>query len=154
MRLRFAEGMNILDTTFSNAKPLLGPLMSGVGSLATMIGRIAASASKLLPSLSQGFAKWAQGLADGVSNGARVDAVMQRLVHHMQDLGHWTMSLGRLLVTVFNGGADAGDNMVQHMTATFDRWNADLKSNGGRACATSSTAPSRAPGRWPPRSPR
>lgn len=130
--LRSAEGKGILDTTFKNANLALGPFMAGLGSLATMFGRIAQSASKLLPSLSQGFAKWAQGLADGVSNGARVDAVMQRLVHHMQDLGHWAMSLGRLLTTVFNGGADAGDSMIQHMTATFDRWNNDLKADGGK----------------------
>ena len=151
--LRSAEGMNILDTTFSNANRSLGPLMSGVGSLATMIGRIAASASKLLPSLSQGFAKWAQGRRRRQQRRARGrrDAAARPPHAGPRPLGHVARPPPRHRVQRRRGrGRQDGPAHDGRSTAGT----LTSRATAARACATSSTAPSRAPRRWPPRSPR
>lgn len=131
-RLRSQGGKSGLDQLGKNFNAGLAPALSGLEHFGAAIGKIMVSASRLLAPLGNAFNTWAMGLDQATSNTQRLDGTIDRLGKHAADLGHFFTSLGRLLATVLNGGADAGDNLLNSMTKTMNAWNRLLKTPEGQ----------------------
>lgn len=130
--LQSGEAGQILDTTFRRANEAIRPLMDGLGALATWFGRIAESASRFLKPIADGFRDWAQGLADGVANGDRLDAAIDRIMGHAKSAGRLVVSTFNLLGAVLGAGADQGQNFAESISNVFDRWTKWLRAPENR----------------------
>ena len=131
-RLGSRGGRSAIDQIGRNFNTSLGPALSGLEHFGAALGKIAASASRLLAPAANAFNRWATGLDAATSNTERLDGKIDRLGKHAADLGKFFMSLGRLMATVLSGGADAGDDLMNSMTATMDRWTQFLRSTSGK----------------------
>lgn len=132
-KLSTGRGAEILGSLGRSANRFLGPAIQGAGHLASALGNIAEAAARIFSGKAgRGFEKWAADIEKATQPGARLDSEITRLGHHATDLLHFFSALGKLLLTVFNGGANAGDNLVQHMTAALNKWNGFLQSTRGR----------------------
>lgn len=130
--LRSSEAKQLLGDVMSNFRDSIPGIADGLGSIGATLGRIGASASKLLPGLSHGFADWANHLEQSVGGGDALDDDLQRMVGHMQDLGHLAQSSGSLIAHILNTSADSGDDLVQSLTRVTDRWDKWVQSAGGQ----------------------
>lgn len=130
--LRSADAVNVFDSLGKSANKFLGPALDGVGHLAAAFGHVAEAAARLFSGRAgQGFNNWARSLDRATQPGAKLDATIQRLGDHAADLLHFFASLGRLMATVLNGGADSGDRLVNSMSDALERWNEFLKTPQG-----------------------
>lgn len=125
--LRSPEGKQALADIMGNFRKSLPDLLHGFGALGAMFGHIAQSASTFLPMLTKGFDKWATGLKDSVGSGDQLTERIGRLVHAMQQVGHFAQAAGGALTTFFGIGAGAGGNLLDAMTRSLDRWNEHMK---------------------------
>lgn len=126
------EGKSILTTMMNNFNSSIQPVMHGLGEIATFLGRIGKSASQFLPTAAHGFDAWATKLADSVSNGAKLDGTMARLMASAKSVGQFFMAAGRFLVSFFNPGVEAGERLTDTMTNALNRWTALNNSTRGR----------------------
>src|SRR6187402_300018 len=131
-RLRSPGTVHAFSEIGKNFNAGLGPALLGAEHLGATIGHIAESASRLIEPAAKGFEKWAAGLDRTTSNGEKLDSTIDRLGQHAKDVGRFFMALGRLIITVLNGGADAGDRLTNNMTNALDRWNEFLKTPQGQ----------------------
>jgi hypothetical protein len=126
-------GQSIFGSLGRSANKFLADALPGIDHLGAAFAHIAESAARLFAGpAGTGFAKWAADIDKATQPGKRLDDQMTRLRKHATDLLHFFSALGRLLVTVLNGGADAGDNLVQHMTRALDKWNQFLRTPRGQ----------------------
>lgn len=131
--LRTPGAVRIFDSLGRSANNFLGPALSGLQHLGAAFGHIAEAAARLFAGKAgSGFDKWAADIDKATQPGAKLDGTIQRLGNHATDLLHFFGALGRLLVTVFNGGANSGDRMVKSMTKALDRWNKFLQGPKGK----------------------
>ena len=123
------SGIQQIMSNFTSAFPALS---GGFRDLTAMMGRISTSASKLLPELTNGFQNWARNLMQSVGSGAQLDAKIARLVDHMQQIGRFAQSAGRMLATFFNAGANEGANLLNTLTNIMNRWTTWMQSARGQ----------------------
>lgn len=130
--LRSDESKASLKTIGTNFNAGLRPALAGLREFTQYLLRVSASASRFLGPVGQWFKNWATGLNSAAGNTSRLNASMDRLADHAKSVFRFFGSLGRLLMTVLNGSADAGKNLADTMSDAFDRWNEALKTPGGQ----------------------
>lgn len=130
--LRSDESKASLKTIGTNFNAGLRPALGGLREFTQYLLRVATSASRSLEPLGKWFKNWATGLNDAAGNTSRLNESMDRLASHAKSVFRFFGSLGRLLMTVLNGSADAGQNLADTMSNAFDRWNEALKKPGGQ----------------------
>lgn len=132
-RLSTPAGVHIFDSLGKSANKFLAPALSGLQSLGMVLLHVGESASRLFAGRAgNAFNAWAKGLEAATQPGAKLDATIQRLGNHAADLIHFFGALGRLLVTVFNGGANSGDKLLNSLTGVLTKWNDFLKTSQGQ----------------------
>lgn len=131
--LRSPETQASLRTIGTNFNAGLAPALGGLRELVQWLVRVSASASRYLKPLGDWFKNWATGLNQAAGNTGTLNAQMDRLASHAKSVFKFFGSLGRLLWTVLSGSADAGQNLADSMSNTFDRWTAFLRSTKGQA---------------------
>lgn len=126
------EGQGIIGGIFGNFNKMLPGIMSGLGQFGAAIGRIGLSASRNLPAVGRSFDAIMQKFAGSTANSGKLNASIDRMFHHSQDVFRLFGSGGKLLGTVLNGGANAGDRMTKSLTKTFDGWRSFLQTTQGQ----------------------
>lgn len=132
-RMSSKGGIKIFDSLGRSFNKFLAPALDGLTHLGAAFGHIAEAGARLFGGrIGQGFNAWAESIDKATKPSEKLDRQVQRIGNHAADLWHFFTSLGRLLISVFNGGADSGDKMLKSMTATMDRWTKFLNSTKGR----------------------
>lgn len=132
-KLRSPGAIRIFDSLGKSANTFLGPALDGLTHLGAAFGHVAESAARIFAGpAGSGFSKWAANIDKATQPGAKLDATIKRLGTHAADLLHFFAALGRLMMTVLNGGANSGDRLVKSMTAALTRWNDFLKTSRGQ----------------------
>lgn len=132
-KLKSPASMRAIEGIGRGFNAFLGPALSGVSRLTQAVLKFAASGARHLGDLGRWFNSWAGGLDNAASRTSSLNATVDRLVDHAKSMFRVFGSLGKLLGTVLNGGADAGKNMADTMADAFDRWRAFLKGDVGKA---------------------
>ena len=109
-----------------NFNSFLRPAIAGVGHLTNYLAEVGRVASRSLPGVGKTFNKWTAGLLKGTGSQKFVDNV-NKMIDSAKTLGRFLTSAGRLTVTFFGGGVNAGNKMLDTMTAAMNRWNTALK---------------------------
>jgi hypothetical protein len=132
-KLSSPGGLKVLGSIGHSFNQFLGPALSGIEHLGAAFGHIAEAAGRIFAGKAgEGFNKWAANIDKATQPGAKLDSIVTRIGTHAADLLHFFAALGRLMVTVFNGGATSGDRMVNSMTKAMNRWNEQLKKPEGQ----------------------
>lgn len=125
------EAQTGIRSILSNFRAAIPGLNSGFLALGKSIGAIGASASRWLQPLAEGFSDWAENIFTNVNSGG-LDATIDRMVSHLQQLGHFAQSAGRMLATFFNAGANEGAALLTTLTDVMNRWTAWMQSARGQ----------------------
>lgn len=115
-----------LGDTFSRS---IGPAARSLGNIALFFGRIAQAASPLVIRMFERFESWTKGLADGVSNQARAERGIGKLVGHLRDWVRMGGAAVRLMGAFFGAGAGHGQTIVQGITEQLNKWTEWLRDN-------------------------
>lgn len=130
--LRSSEAQHILDNIMGNFNRSLPSILHGLGQFGTAFGRIASVASKFLPDFTRGFDRVATDFADSTSNADDLQHTIGGLVDQTHSWFSLIGATGRLLTTVLVGGAKQGQGVVDDLTASLNRWNAELSTAHGQ----------------------
>jgi hypothetical protein len=126
------EGRAVVGRMFNNFNRALGPLLDGLGNIGVYLGRLGAEASRYIPGIARTFERWSKGVADGASNTEQLRGKVERAVTSLKKFGNFLLSAGRLLRTVFGGGVESGQNLLDDMSSAMDRWNRTLQTTEGQ----------------------
>jgi hypothetical protein len=130
--LRSRESRNILDNIMGNFNRNLPTLLHGLGQFGTALGRILSEASNFLGGFVRGFDRVGTNFADATEDGDKLHATMRRLADQTHSWFALLGATGRLLITVFTGGAREGQKTVDGLTDTINEWNRSLQTLEGR----------------------
>jgi len=132
-KMRSPSGIKMFDSLGSSANKFLLPALSGLQHIGAAFIHVGEAGARIFAGpAGDGFRKWASDLDKATQPGAKLDGEITRLGSHAGDLIHLFGSLGKLLGTVLNGSADAGDNLVRSMSHATDSWNKFLQTGKGQ----------------------
>lgn len=127
------KGGGILGSLGRSANQFLAPALDGATHLAAAFAHVAESAARIFAGKAgQGFNQWASNIDKATQPGKKLDATITRLGNQARDVGRLFMDFGRLLGTVFNGGADSGQKLVNQLDHAIRSYNDFLKSARGQ----------------------
>lgn len=129
--LRGNEARSIINALMENFTRATPALMGGIGNLVTAFGRLSKAATRNLPDVMQTFNQWSQGLANRTGK-AGFAFVVDDMIEKLRSVGRVLSSAGRMLVTFFTTGADAGQSLTDTLSLTFNRWNSWMKTVEGQ----------------------
>ncbi len=115
-----------LGDTFARS---IGPAARSLGNIALFFGRISQAASPLVIRMFERFESWTKNLAQGVSNQARAEQGIGKLVGHLRDWVRMGGAAVRLMGAFFGAGAGHGQTIVQGITEQLNKWTEWLKDN-------------------------
>ena len=130
--LRSPEARNILDNIMGNFNRQLPTLLHGLGQFGTAIARILSEASNFLGGFVRGFDRVGTDFAEATEDGDKLHDTMRRLTSQAHSWFDLFGAAGRLMITVFTGGAREGQSMVDGLTDKFNEWNRSLRTLEGR----------------------
>ncbi len=119
-----SQGLGKIASSFQR---IVGPIGDGIQNIFLGMFRLLVRVLPWLNPVADGFQSIAKSSADWAATGD--------LSGFKASLESWFdlfKAFGGLMVTVFTGGAKAGDSLVQSLTGAFNSWNAALKEPGGR----------------------
>jgi hypothetical protein len=114
-----------------SARALVEPVSRIFGSIANIMRDVALASLPILRSGFQDLARWFNRLDETATRGAIRD-VVRDLVRHTKSWWNLTKEVGRLIFNIFNGGADAGKNLVDSLTRIVRQWNRFLETREGQ----------------------
>lgn len=126
--LQTKEIRNGLILIFSAFQAIVGPVGQGIQNIFLGVFRLIVRTLPFLKPLATGFQDLTSSFADWARN---VD--VDPFIDSLRDWWGLLKAVGGLLVTVFTGGKEEGDNLVVSLTGVLNRWNEVLKAPGGRA---------------------
>jgi protein required for attachment to host cells len=127
------DARDILGDTMRNFRVALPDLLHGLANLSEAIARIGRSGSRWFPEFAEWFRDWTGTLRDSTRDVRGLNSTVDTMIGDFRAWMGLLGSAGRLLVTVFTGGREAGTRMVTDLTQTFNRWDQQLQSAAGQA---------------------
>jgi hypothetical protein len=128
-----SAGGGMIGSLGRSFNAFLAPALDGITHLGAAFIHIGESAARIFGGrVGQSFNQWAQNIDNATKPGTKLDATITRLGNHARDVGRLFMDFGRLMTTVFNGGANSGDKLVNQLDHAFRSWNQFLKSGQGQ----------------------
>lgn len=132
-KMRTPSGVKIFDSLGASANKFLGPALAGLEHLGSAFVHVGEAGARIFAGpAGNGFRRWASDIDKATQPGAKLDSEIARIGGHASDLLHLFSSVGKLLFTVLNGSANAGDNLVRSMSRATDAWDKFLKTSKGQ----------------------
>jgi hypothetical protein len=130
--LRSPEAKNLLQQVLQGFTQAVPSLMHGIGQFATGLARVMAVGSDFFKSFTQGFDRTGTAFANATSNSGKLHSTIGGLVSQTHSWFALLGATGRLLTTVFAGGAKSGQGMVDDLTGALNRYNRALQTAQGQ----------------------
>lgn len=132
-KVRQPANVHMFDSLGQSANKFLGPAVAGLTHLGAAFLHVGSTAARIFAGpAGNGFRKWAQDIDNATQPGTKLDGEITRLGDHARDLFHLFDSVGKLLMTVFNGSADSGDRLINSMSRATDKWREFLNTGKGQ----------------------
>ncbi len=125
------EAQAKINNLLSNFRSSLPSVMRGLEHLGVAFLNTLSEISNHFTDLGRGFEAWASDIrsfTEGAGFGETVDGWIKSL----QQWGHLLQATGRLIVTFFGQGREAGDGLAKSLTNTFNQWSDWMQSVEGR----------------------
>lgn len=126
-----AESRDILSTMMTNSTKALPGFIRGMGSITAAVGRFGAASSSYLPSIADGFAKFGESLSN-MTQAKGFQGTVDSLIGQLKSIGALAVAATKYFLTLANAGAASGKQIIDALTAGFNRWNQWMKSTEGR----------------------
>lgn len=126
----FKDQLLALSDVFAK---IAGPLGQAFTNLLQAFLNIAVAAAPFVIQIADAFERWTQSFLDSVTPGQQLHDLIGGLVGQLHSWWDLATALGRLMVTVFSGGASEGQKLVGQLTQLLDKWNAWLNTSAGQA---------------------
>ena len=127
------EWAGAFDDILETATEIVEPLASAAGSAAEVVRNIAVGALPHVEALADEIDDLFAGLADDTADADKVSDTIDDLVEHTKDWLELTRAVGDLLATVFGGGAEQGQSLVNSLTGVVEKWDEFLETPEGQA---------------------
>ncbi len=129
---RGREWKGIIATLGDTFARSIGPAARGLGSIALFFGRISQAASPMVIRMFERFESWTKSVAQGISNQARAEQGIGKLVGHLRDWVRMGGAAVRLMAAFFGAGAGQGQTIVQGITEQLNKWTQWIEDNPGK----------------------
>jgi 3D (Asp-Asp-Asp) domain-containing protein len=114
-----------------SATGLVGPFTTIFLSIARILRDVAVSALPMVSDAVKAVADAFSGL-DSQAGTSKIQAVVKGLVDQTKSWFNLFLGVGKLLFTVFSGGAEQGQGLVDSITQIVNKWNDWLSSDRGQ----------------------
>lgn len=121
-----------LDTFAGTSRRIVKPVGDSIGSVLEALRNIAVAAQPYVVKLADGIRDALGGFADKTEDADKVRDVLKGLVDQTKSWLGFLGAVGKLIYTIFNGGAKQGQGLLDQMTAIVKRWTAFLETEEGQ----------------------
>jgi hypothetical protein len=121
-----------LDSFVGTSRRIVKPIGDSVGSVLVALRNIAVATQPLVVDLAKNVSGALAGLADKTKDPAKVRDVIATLVDQTKSWLHFMGAVAGLFFTIFSGGAEQGQGLVDTLTHVVTQWNAFLGTEDGQ----------------------
>lgn len=126
------EWVRALDTFAETSRRVVKPVGDSIGSVLEALRNIAVAAQPYVVRLADGIRDALGGFADKTADADKVRDVLKGLVDQTKSWLGFMGAVGKLIYTIFNGGAKQGQGLLDQITGIVKGWTAFLETDEGQ----------------------
>lgn len=126
------EWTHALDTFVATAEHITKPLGEAFGSAIEIVRNIAVAAQPYVREVADGIRDAVGDIADRTSDAGRMSEIIAGLLKHTKSWFDLLVDVGKLIFTIFDGGADSGRKLVDQLDGVVRKWTAFLETDEGQ----------------------